>query len=164
MSVSRVALDRAVVCQRRKVGLCNVAILVKSCYHEWSGSPAIPVRRTRHQCSQSGTMRCSEAAAMRSSPDRYLLSFQATGGKRRSMEQQQAIRDASTQRLGQRLRRARLTRNLTQGEVARNQFSVSYVSAVERGQIRPSLGALEKLAERLQVPITDLLGDTDFEA
>ena len=80
------------------------------------------------------------------------------------MEQQQAIRDASTQRLGQRLRRARLTRNLTQGEVAKNQFSVSYVSAVERGQIRPSLGALEKLAERLQVPITDLLGDTDFDA
>jgi tetratricopeptide (TPR) repeat protein len=78
--------------------------------------------------------------------------------------EQQAIRDASTQRLGARLRRARLTRNLTQGEVAKNQFSVSYVSAVERGQIRPSLGALEKLAERLQVPITDLLGDTDFEA
>ncbi len=36
---------------------------------------------------------------------------------------------------------------------------MSYVSAVERGQIRPSLGALEKLAERLQVPVTDLLGD-----
>lgn len=80
------------------------------------------------------------------------------------MEPQQAIRDESTQRLGQRLRRARLTRNLTQGEVAKNQFSVSYVSAVERGQIRPSLGALEKLASRLQVAVTDLLGDTDFDA
>ena len=71
-------------------------------------------------------------------------------------------RDAATsaaQRLGQRLRRARLARNLTQGEVAKNQFSVSYVSAVERGQIRPSLGALEKLAERLHVPLTDLLND-----
>lgn len=80
------------------------------------------------------------------------------------MEPQQAIRDESTQRLGQRLRRARLTRNLTQGEVAKNQFSVSYVSAVERGQIRPSLGALEKLAARLQVSVTDLLGDTDIDA
>src|SRR5260370_9997568 len=70
-----------------------------------------------------------------------------------------AMRETSTMRLGQRLRRARLARNLTQGEVARNQFSVSYVSAVERGQIRPSLGALEKLAERLQVPLTDLLGE-----
>jgi GntR family transcriptional regulator, trigonelline degradation regulator len=67
----------------------------------------------------------------------------------------------STRRLGQRLRRARLDRNLTQGEVAQNLFSISYVSAVERGQIRPSLGALEKLAERLQVPVTELL-DTVF--
>ncbi len=79
-----------------------------------------------------------------------------------TMNQQEAIRETSTMRLGQRLRRARLARNLTQGEVAKNQFSVSYVSAVERGQIRPSLGALEKLAERLQVPITDLLGPGDF--
>ena len=47
--------------------------------------------------------------------------------------------------------------------MARNQFSVSYVSAVERGQIRPSLGALEKLAERLQVPVTELLSEGEFE-
>lgn len=80
------------------------------------------------------------------------------------MNQQEVMRETPTVRLGQRLRRARLARNLTQGEVAKNQFSVSYVSAVERGQIRPSLGALEKLAERLQVPVTDLLGDTDLEA
>jgi tetratricopeptide (TPR) repeat protein len=65
-----------------------------------------------------------------------------------------------TSRIGQRIRRARLTRNLTQGELARGEFSVSYVSAVERGQIRPSLGALERLAARLQVPLSDLLTDT----
>ena len=68
----------------------------------------------------------------------------------------------SVLRLGQRLRRARLARNLTQGEVAKNQFSISYISAVERGQIRPSLGALEKLAERLQVPMTDLLSEDEL--
>lgn len=81
------------------------------------------------------------------------------------MSEQDVMRDTSTMRLGQRLRRARLARNLTQGEVAKNQFSVSYVSAVERGQIRPSLGALEKLAERLQVPLTDLLSgqEQDFK-
>jgi transcriptional regulator with XRE-family HTH domain len=45
-------------------------------------------------------------------------------------------------RLGQRLRSARIARNLTQGEVAKDQFSISYISAVERGQIRPSLGVL----------------------
>ncbi len=64
-------------------------------------------------------------------------------------------------RLGARLRRARLARNLTQSEVAQKQFSVSYISAVERGQIRPSLGALEKLAERLQVPLSELLREDD---
>ncbi len=73
------------------------------------------------------------------------------------------IRETPAMRLGQRLRRARLARNLTQGEVAKNLFSVSYVSAVERGQIRPSLGALEKLAERLQVQVTELLGTGEFQ-
>jgi transcriptional regulator with XRE-family HTH domain len=65
----------------------------------------------------------------------------------------------TTVRLGQRLRQARLARNLTQSEVAASQFSVSYISAVERGQIRPSLGALEKLAQRLQVSVAELGAD-----
>lgn len=72
--------------------------------------------------------------------------------------------DAAAMRLGQRLRKARLARNLTQSEVAQQRFSVSYISAVERGQIRPSLGALEKLSERLRVPLSDLLrDDSDIE-
>lgn len=62
------------------------------------------------------------------------------------------------QRLGTRLRQARLRLNMTQSEVAAANFSVSYISAVERGQIRPSLGALEVLSERLEVPLEDLLG------
>ncbi len=62
------------------------------------------------------------------------------------------------QRLGVRLRQARLRLNMTQSEVASDHFSVSYISAVERGQIRPSLGALEVLSDRLQVPLEDLLG------
>ena len=65
------------------------------------------------------------------------------------------------QRLGMRLRQARLRHNMTQSEVAQKQFSVSYISAVERGQIRPSLGALERLSERLEVPLADLLQDRD---
>jgi len=59
--------------------------------------------------------------------------------------------------IGQRLRQARLARNLTQSEVAASEYSVSYISAVERGQIRPSLGALERLAQRLQLSVADLL-------
>jgi tetratricopeptide (TPR) repeat protein len=70
---------------------------------------------------------------------------------------QETIENTPAIRLGQRLRQARLARNLTQSEVAASQFSVSYISAVERGQIRPSLGALEKLAQRLQVSVADLL-------
>jgi tetratricopeptide (TPR) repeat protein len=62
------------------------------------------------------------------------------------------------QRLGVRLRQARLRLNMTQSEVAATRFSVSYISAVERGQIRPSLGALEVLSDRLEVPLEDLLG------
>jgi len=65
------------------------------------------------------------------------------------------------QRLGMRLRQARLRHNMTQSEVAQKQFSVSYISAVERGQIRPSLGALERLSERLEVPLADLLQDRE---
>lgn len=80
-----------------------------------------------------------------------------------SVVNESLIRETPAMRLGLRLRRARLARNLTQGEVARNLFSVSYVSAVERGQIRPSLGALEKLAERLQVQVTELLGNGEFQ-
>src|SRR5690242_10607450 len=75
----------------------------------------------------------------------------------------EATRVTTPVRLGQRLRQARLARNLTQGELAASQYSVSYISAVERGQIRPSLGALEKLAQRLQVSVADLLRDEPGE-
>src|SRR5579859_1879410 len=67
------------------------------------------------------------------------------------------IPTSPTSQIGQRVRRARLSRNLTQSELAKGDFSVSYISAVERGQIRPSLGALERLATRLQVPLSELL-------
>lgn len=63
------------------------------------------------------------------------------------------------QKMGKRLREARLRLSMTQSEVAGDQFSVSYISAVERGQIRPSLGALEQLSERLEVALTDLVSD-----
>ncbi|HEX9036221.1 MAG TPA: tetratricopeptide repeat protein [Ktedonobacterales bacterium] len=63
------------------------------------------------------------------------------------------------QKMGKRLREARLRLSMTQSEVAGDQFSVSYISAVERGQIRPSLGALEQLSERLEVPLADLVSD-----
>lgn len=65
------------------------------------------------------------------------------------------------QALGVAIRAARLMLNLTQSEVADGNFSVSYISAVERGQIRPSLRALETLTRRLNVKEEELIALTD---
>jgi transcriptional regulator with XRE-family HTH domain len=59
--------------------------------------------------------------------------------------------------VGARLRDARLARKYTQSQLARPDFSVSYISAIERGQIQPSLRALEILASKLEIHSTDLL-------
>ncbi|HXR64918.1 MAG TPA: helix-turn-helix transcriptional regulator, partial [Ktedonobacteraceae bacterium] len=61
------------------------------------------------------------------------------------------------QTVGARMRAARLAKKYTQNQLARPDFSVSYISAIERGQIQPSLRALEILARRLELSTTDLL-------
>ena len=61
------------------------------------------------------------------------------------------------QTVGVRLRAARLARKLTQSQLAQPDFSVSYISAIERGQIQPSLRALEIFAQRLSISSVDLL-------
>ena len=61
------------------------------------------------------------------------------------------------QTVGAQLRAARLAKKYTQSQLARPDFSVSYISAIERGQIQPSLRALEILAQRLEVSTTALL-------
>jgi transcriptional regulator with XRE-family HTH domain len=59
--------------------------------------------------------------------------------------------------VGMRLREARKARNFTQSQLAGNDFSVSYISAIERGQINPSLRAMEIFAQRLGLSSKDLL-------
>jgi HTH-type transcriptional regulator, quorum sensing regulator NprR len=54
-------------------------------------------------------------------------------------------------RVGANIRELRTRRKLTQGQLAAGAFSVSYISAVECGKIRPSLRALSILAGRLGV-------------
>src|SRR5438876_1269191 len=61
------------------------------------------------------------------------------------------------QTVGAKLRAARLARKYTQSQLAQPDFSVSYVSAIERGQIHPSLRALEIFAQRLGLSSSDLL-------
>lgn len=59
--------------------------------------------------------------------------------------------------VGEKLRAARITQHYTQSQLAAPDFSVSYISAIERGQIHPSLRALEILAGRLGMSSTQLL-------
>ena len=59
--------------------------------------------------------------------------------------------------VGEKIRAARVALHYTQGKLAAPDFSVSYISAIERGQIHPSLRALEILAGRLGLASTELL-------
>jgi tetratricopeptide (TPR) repeat protein len=60
-------------------------------------------------------------------------------------------------RVGSNIREVRGKLALTQAQLAAPEFSISYISAIERGKIRPSLKALSILARRLDVPLTFLL-------
>src|SRR6266853_3509066 len=63
------------------------------------------------------------------------------------------------QTVGAKLREARQAKKYTQSQLAAPDFSVSYISAIERGQIHPSLRALEILARRLDLSSTYLLSE-----
>src|SRR5215469_1269664 len=60
-------------------------------------------------------------------------------------------------RVGSNIREVRTKLALTQAQLAAPEFSISYISAIEHGKIRPSLKALSILARRLAVPLTFLL-------
>ncbi len=60
-------------------------------------------------------------------------------------------------RVGTNIREVRTKLGMTQAQLAAPEFSISYISAIERGKIRPSLKALSILARRLDVPLTFLL-------
>jgi transcriptional regulator with XRE-family HTH domain/Tfp pilus assembly protein PilF len=59
--------------------------------------------------------------------------------------------------LGQRIRQMRTRRNLTQQDLAGDDYSKSYISAIEQGKTRPSLEALQRMASRLEMPAGMLL-------
>lgn len=63
------------------------------------------------------------------------------------------------QSVGAKIRKARLSKKYTQSQLARPDFSVSYISAIERGQIHPSLRALEIIANRLDLSSKELIPD-----
>ena len=62
--------------------------------------------------------------------------------------------------IGGRLRALRLSKSLTQTDVAGDVLSVAYLSRMESGQRRPTAKVLSQLAERLGVSVEELLGET----
>ena len=66
---------------------------------------------------------------------------------------------AAARLIGERVRAARYTAHLTQDELGGSTFSKSYISAVERGKLTPSVQALMALAARLGVTLSYLLGE-----
>jgi transcriptional regulator with XRE-family HTH domain len=62
--------------------------------------------------------------------------------------------------LGRRLKAIRVTRGLTQSDVAGDAMSVAYLSRMESGQRRPTAKMLVEIAHRLDVSVDELLGET----
>ena len=56
--------------------------------------------------------------------------------------------------LGEKIRKARLERRLTQEQLAGSEFTKSYISELERGRRHPRLSTLKMLARRLDLPIS----------
>jgi tetratricopeptide (TPR) repeat protein len=63
-------------------------------------------------------------------------------------------KSSANRTIGSRIKRARLESGFTQEELAAPQFTKGYISALERGKVRPSLKALEYIASRLQHPLS----------
>lgn len=66
---------------------------------------------------------------------------------------------ALAQRIGARLRKARLQAGLTQAQLAKGRYTAAYISALERGLAKPSMAALTFIAERLAIPAEQFVAD-----
>src|SRR5579859_331691 len=65
--------------------------------------------------------------------------------------------------IAERIRAARLAAHKTQQELAGNLYSKSYISAIERAKMTPSVQALGVLAERLGVSVAYLIGEGEMD-
>ena len=63
--------------------------------------------------------------------------------------------------IGRRLRAARLRAGLTQQALAGERYTKAYISALETGVAKPSMAALNYLSERLGMPASAFVVDTD---
>ncbi|HET9497356.1 MAG TPA: tetratricopeptide repeat protein [Candidatus Limnocylindria bacterium] len=76
-----------------------------------------------------------------------------------SAEQDAALELA--RRVGGRIRTARRRAGMTQTQLAGDRYTKAYISALETGITRPSMVALNYVAERLGLPASHFLGDTN---
>jgi tetratricopeptide (TPR) repeat protein len=70
---------------------------------------------------------------------------------------------SETATIADRVRSARIAANKTQQQLAGDTYSKSYISAVERGKMTPSVQALGVLAGRLGLPVSFFLGESDAD-
>ncbi len=63
-----------------------------------------------------------------------------------------------SKRFGKKVRKTRLDKGLSQGDIARRlKLHRSYISGIERGVRNPSLGVVEKIAKALGISVRELL-------
>lgn len=63
-----------------------------------------------------------------------------------------------SKKLGQNIKRIRLNRKMSQGDICRAiDMDRSYMSAIESGKKNITIAVLEKLASALDVPVSELL-------
>ena len=63
--------------------------------------------------------------------------------------------------IGERLRNARKRAGLTQQALAGSRYTKAYISALETGVAKPSMAALNYLSERLGLPASAFVSDSD---
>lgn len=66
---------------------------------------------------------------------------------------------ALASRIGERIRQARLAANLTQQQLAAGRYTKAYISALETGHSKPSMAALNFLADRLGMDASRFMAD-----
>jgi tetratricopeptide (TPR) repeat protein len=81
----------------------------------------------------------------------------ATRTRRRVVVDQREL----AERIGGRLRAARLAAHLTQAQLAGDRYTKAYVSALEKGHAKPSMAALAYFSERLSLSPTHFLDDDE---
>ncbi|MGM2835325.1 helix-turn-helix domain-containing protein, partial [Bacillus cereus group sp. Bce025] len=64
--------------------------------------------------------------------------------------------------IGERIRQIRIHKEFTQGEVVSGVCSITYLSRIENGQIKPSNSVLKKIAKNLDIDYNFLVG-ADYE-